>query len=99
MQQKRMKINTNTYKCIMLSIWKGFNEMATLIQYNQQSNSTRNINLQCLYMFSLLLLVVKNIHRFVINNEIHTINTQQGITLHIPSVNLTKCKKGAYRNF
>jgi hypothetical protein len=47
-------------------------------------------------MFSLLLLVVKNIHRFVINDEIHTINTWQSTNLHIPSVNLTKCKKGAY---
>jgi hypothetical protein len=47
-------------------------------------------------MFSLLLLVVKNIYRFVFNNEIHTINTRQSINLHLPSVNLTKCKKGVY---
>jgi hypothetical protein len=47
-------------------------------------------------MFSILLLVVKNIHRFVINNEIYTINTRQSTNLRSPSVKLTKCKKGAY---
>jgi hypothetical protein len=48
------------------------------------------------YMFLLLLLVVKNIYRFVFNNEIHTINTWWSINLNLPSVNLTKCKKGVY---
>jgi hypothetical protein len=48
------------------------------------------------YMFSLLLLVVKNIHQFVINNEIYIINTRQGTNLHLPSVKLTKRKKDAY---
>jgi hypothetical protein len=41
-------------------------------------------------------LVVKNIHLFIINTEIHTINTRQSINLHLPSVKLTKYKKGAY---
>jgi hypothetical protein len=49
---------------------------------------------QCMY--SLLLLVAKNAFRSVINNEIYTINTRQSINLHLPSVNLTKCKKGVY---
>jgi hypothetical protein len=48
------------------------------------------------YMYSLLLLVAKNAFRFVINNEIYTINTQQSINLHLPSVHLTKCKKSVY---
>jgi hypothetical protein len=48
------------------------------------------------YIFSLLLLVVKNIHLFVINTEIHTINTWQSTNLHLPSVKLTKYKKGVY---
>jgi hypothetical protein len=48
------------------------------------------------YMYSLLLLVAKNAFRFVINNEIYTINTWQSINLPLPSVNLTKCKKGVY---
>jgi hypothetical protein len=47
-------------------------------------------------MFSLLLLVVKNIYRFVFNDEIHTLNTRQCINLHLPSVNLTKYNKGVY---
>jgi hypothetical protein len=48
------------------------------------------------YMYSLLLLVTKNAYRFVIKNEIYTINIQQSINLHLPSVYLTKCKKGVY---
>jgi hypothetical protein len=47
------------------------------------------------YIFPLLL-VVNNMHLFVINTEIHTINTRQSINLHLPSVKLTKCKKGVY---
>jgi hypothetical protein len=42
------------------------------------------------YIFSLLLLVVKNMHLFVINAEIRTINTRQSINLHLPIVKLTK---------
>jgi hypothetical protein len=48
------------------------------------------------YIFSLLLLVVKNMHLFVKNAGIHTINTQQSVNLHLPSVKLTKYKKGTY---
>jgi hypothetical protein len=46
----------------------------------------------------LLLLVAKNASRFVISNEIHTINTRQSINLYLPSVNLSKCKNG-YKDF
>jgi hypothetical protein len=48
------------------------------------------------YMYSLLLLVAKSASKFVINNEIYTINTRHSTNLHVPSVNLTKCKKGPY---
>jgi hypothetical protein len=47
-------------------------------------------------MYSLLLLRVKNVSIFVINNEFYTINTQQSINLHLPAVNISKCKKGVY---
>jgi hypothetical protein len=39
---------------------------------------------------------VKNIPLIVINAEIHTINTQQSINLHLPLVKLTKYKNGTY---
>jgi hypothetical protein len=48
------------------------------------------------YTFSLLLLVVKNMHLFVKNAEVHTINTPQSVNLHLTSVKLTKYKKGTY---
>jgi hypothetical protein len=47
-------------------------------------------------MYSLLLLVAKNSFRFVINNEIYATNTRQSINLHLPSVNLIKCKKSVH---
>jgi hypothetical protein len=48
------------------------------------------------YTYSLLLLVAKNASKFVINNEIYMINTRQNTNLYIPSVNLSRCKKGDY---
>jgi hypothetical protein len=35
-------------------------------------------------------------HLFVENAEIHTINTRRSVNLHLPSVKLTKYKKGTY---
>jgi hypothetical protein len=49
-----------------------------------------------LHMYSLLLLVAKNAFKFVINNKIYAIDTQQSNNLYLPSVSLSKCKKGAY---
>jgi hypothetical protein len=66
-----------------ISCWGLFRRLNILPFYSQ-------------YMYSLLLLVAKNASRFVINNEIYTINTRQSINLHLPSVNLTNCKKGVY---
>jgi hypothetical protein len=48
------------------------------------------------YVYSLLLLVAKNASRFVMNNDIYTINTRLNINLHLPSINLSKYKKGVY---
>jgi hypothetical protein len=41
---------------------------------------------QCI--FSLLIFVVKNRDQFLINSEIHSINTRQGSNLHLPLANL-----------
>jgi hypothetical protein len=48
-----------------------------------------------LYMYSLLLLVEKNASKFLINNNIYAVDTRQS-NLYLPSVSLSKCKKGAY---
>jgi hypothetical protein len=48
------------------------------------------------YIVSLLLLVVKNVYLFVLNTEVHIINTWQSINIHIPSIRLAKCKNGVY---
>jgi hypothetical protein len=50
----------------------------------------------CQYMYSLLLLVAKNVSRFVMNNDIYTINTRLNINLLLPSINLSKYKNGVY---
>jgi hypothetical protein len=47
------------------------------------------------YVYSLLLLIVKKCMQ-ICNNEIYTINTRQSINLHLPSVNMSKCRKGIY---
>jgi hypothetical protein len=48
------------------------------------------------YIFSLLLLVVKNMYLFVLNTEVHIIYTQKSINLHVPTIKLAKCKNGVY---
>ena len=48
------------------------------------------------YILSLLLLVVKNVDEFIMNSEVHTINTGHRSDLHPPSINLTKYQKGVY---
>jgi hypothetical protein len=49
-----------------------------------------------LYMYSLLLLVAKNASKLVINYKIYAIDALQSNNLCLPSVSLSKCKKGAY---
>ena len=40
--------------------------------------------------------VVKNIHSFTKNWEIHSHNTKTANSLHVPAANITKYKKGVY---
>jgi hypothetical protein len=46
------------------------------------------------YIFSLLLLVVKNLGIFSFNSDVHSINARQGSHLHLPANKLTKVQKG-----
>jgi hypothetical protein len=43
-----------------------------------------------------MLFVVKNKNEFIVNSEIHSINTKQQNNLHQPLSNLTKYQKGIY---
>jgi hypothetical protein len=59
------------------------------------------INLEILplpsqYIFSLLMLTIRNRTQFVIKSEIHHINTRQHTNFHLPSVNVAKYQKGVY---
>jgi hypothetical protein len=48
------------------------------------------------YMLSLLMLVVNNTDQFLINSEIHNINTRHSANLHVPSANLDIYQKRVY---
>jgi len=48
------------------------------------------------YILSLLLFMIKNKNQFLVNSEIHHIDTRQHANLHQPSVNMTKYQKGMY---
>jgi hypothetical protein len=48
------------------------------------------------YIYSLLLYVINNKGVFNFNNEIHKYTTRFHRNLHVPTVNTTKFKKGAY---
>ena len=52
--------------------------------------------LSSLYIFSLLLFVIKNKELFTTNNEIHNIYTRQYLNFHQPSANLTKYQTQVY---
>ena len=43
-----------------------------------------------------MLFVIKNRNKFIVNSEIHRINTRQQNNLHQPLVNLSKYQKGVY---
>jgi hypothetical protein len=51
------------------------------------------LSLPSQYIFSLLIFVNKNRDLFQSNSEIHDINTHYNYNLHLPSTNLTQCKK------
>jgi hypothetical protein len=46
------------------------------------------------YILSLMLFMIKNKNKFIVNSEIHKINTRQQKSLHHPLVNLRKFQKG-----
>jgi hypothetical protein len=48
------------------------------------------------YIFSTLMFVVKHKDLFKVNSEVHEINTRHKIDFHVPSVRLTRIKKGLY---
>jgi hypothetical protein len=81
LQKNILRIMTKSNK--VESCRELFKEMEILPFYSQ-------------YMFSLLMYVVKNKQLFTKNWEIHSHNTRTTNNLHIPAVNTTKYKKGAY---
>jgi hypothetical protein len=54
--------------------------------------------LESQYILSLLLFVVKNINIFKSNSVVHTINTRHCSDLYLPSVHLSKVRKGVYNS-
>jgi hypothetical protein len=46
------------------------------------------------YIFSLLMFMIRNRSQFLVNSEIHHINTRQHGNFHQPSVNVAKYQKG-----
>jgi hypothetical protein len=59
------------------------------------------INLEILslpsqYIPSLLMFMIRNRSQFLVNSEIHHINTRQHANFHQPSVNVAKYQKGVY---
>jgi hypothetical protein len=48
------------------------------------------------YIYSLLLFVINNRHYFVVNSEIHNINTRSKLDLHHPSTHLAVFQKAIY---
>jgi hypothetical protein len=48
------------------------------------------------YIFSLLLFVVNNKDRFMVNSKNYSINTRQNTNFHLPHANLAIYQKGAY---
>jgi hypothetical protein len=72
------------------------NSKNVLIIQKRMIRIIMSVNAKASVHISLLLLVVKNMHLFVLNTEVHIINTQQSINLHVPSIKLAKCKNGFY---
>jgi hypothetical protein len=48
------------------------------------------------YIFSTLTFVVKHKDLFKVNTEVHEINTRHKLDFHVPSIRLTRIKKGLY---
>jgi hypothetical protein len=54
------------------------------------------LTLQSQYILSLLVFVVKNRSHFILNSDIHDINTRFNQNLHLPFANLTLVQKGVF---
>jgi hypothetical protein len=48
------------------------------------------------YIFSTIMFVVKHNDLFKVNTEVQEINTRHKLDFHVPSVRLTRIKKGLY---
>jgi hypothetical protein len=48
------------------------------------------------YILSLLLFMIRNKNQFLVNSEVHHIDTRQQTNFHRPSVNVAKYQKGVY---
>jgi len=57
-------------------------------------NQLQIVTLPSQYIFSLLMFVVKNKDLFLLNSDIHTINTRNNSNLYVPNTNLTIFQKG-----
>jgi len=57
-------------------------------------NQLQILTLPSQYIFSLLIFVVKNKDLFLLNSDIHTINTRNNSNLYMPNTNLTIFQKG-----
>ena len=61
-----------------------------------QRQSMEIMTLYSQYIFSLILITVKNKKLFASNREIHKHITRNNTNLHLPAVNITKFYKGPY---
>ena len=48
------------------------------------------------YILSLLMFMIRNKSQFLVNSEIHHINTRQNVNFHQPSVTMAKYQNGVY---
>jgi hypothetical protein len=48
------------------------------------------------FIFTIMIFIIKHEHQFIVNSEIHNINTRQQSNLHQPAPNLTGFKHGIY---
>jgi hypothetical protein len=49
-----------------------------------------------IYIYSLLLFITKNKDEFLLNSQVHRIDTRQNSNLYLPSANLTIYQSGVY---
>jgi len=48
------------------------------------------------YIISLMMFIIKNKNQFMVNSEVHSINTRQHTNLHQPTSNLVGYQQGIY---